>query len=262
MRPDRSLPGHGGRIQGHRPRRRQDVPVLITGESGTGKNLVARAVYRTAPERKRPFLALDSPPSRRPYSKASCSVMRRAGFTGADRRRIGKFEQCNGGTIFLDEIGDMSLATAGQGPALLAEKTLGARRRQRDDPHRRPRDRRHPPRPAAWCAEGRFRARPVLPASRVHDSLSAPAPAKRRPADAGDSLGALASVKSWDRCAAACSGGARAAPAWLLLAGQRPRASKRTRTGVSTHGAALLPAFLPKPLGSYGKCPGRGGGRD
>ncbi|MFH1941910.1 MAG: sigma-54 dependent transcriptional regulator [bacterium] len=94
-----------GRVAG------SDVNILLRGESGTGKELVARAIYQHSSRSHKPFLAINCAAIPETLLESELFGYEKGAFTGASRRKIGKFEQVDGGTIFLDEIGDMTLST-------------------------------------------------------------------------------------------------------------------------------------------------------
>ena len=98
-----------------------NMTVLITGESGTGKELIARALHEHSPRADKPFVALNTAAIPGDLLESELFGYEKGAFTGAEARRIGRFEQADGGTLFLDEIGDMSVELQTRMLRVLAE---------------------------------------------------------------------------------------------------------------------------------------------
>ncbi len=101
-----------------------DATVLIQGETGTGKELVAAAIHFNSPRRMMPFLAVNCASLHEELLESELFGHERGAFTGAEKQRIGRFEQAHGGTLFLDEVGDMSPRLQAKVLRVLQEKSF------------------------------------------------------------------------------------------------------------------------------------------
>jgi two-component system response regulator AtoC len=101
-----------------------DATVLLRGETGTGKELVARAIHRRSPRRDRPFVAVNCTAVPRELMESEFFGHEKGAFTGAVARRVGRFEQADGSTLFLDEVGDLDLAIQAKLLRVLQEQEI------------------------------------------------------------------------------------------------------------------------------------------
>ncbi len=103
---------------------KSNILVLITGESGTGKEVIANTIHYNSPRKKKPFVAVNVAAIPSDLIESELFGHEKGAFTGATGRRIGKFEEANGGTIFLDEIGEMEIGLQTKLLRVLQESTV------------------------------------------------------------------------------------------------------------------------------------------
>src|SRR6185437_5160315 len=202
-----------------------EASILVTGESGTGKEVLARYIHRKSKRAKSPFISVNCAAIPENLLESELFGHEKGAFTGAVARRIGKFEEANGGTLLLDEISDAS-PPPGQAAARHPGARDRSRRRHPADQGRYPPDRDFQPRPRSRGARRQFPRRPLFPPQRCQCPCPAAARAAARRRDAGRFL--RQEIRR-DECAAAApplAGFAREADP-SCLARQCPRARKR-----------------------------------
>jgi DNA-binding NtrC family response regulator len=231
----------------------QDFPVIITGESGTGKELVARAIHQHSGRAGRPFLALNCAAIPEALLESELFGHEKGAFTGANGRRIGKFEQCDGGTLFLDEIGDMPLGSQAKLLRVLQEQAferVGSNETIRTDVRLLAATHRDL---TAWSAEGKFR--PDLYYRLSVFTIPLP-PLRQRVED----LPALVQHYLRRFCGEMGREVREVDPEVLKRLGSyswpgnvRELQSVLKQALLRASGTILLPAFLPEPLGGSGE---------
>ena len=197
-----------------------NATVLLLGESGAGKELVARSIHRNSLRSRERFVQVNCAAIPEELIESELFGHEKGSFTGATEKQIGKFEQADKGTIFLDEVGDMSAKTQAKVLRVLQEGRGRAARLGADDQGGRPCDRRHEQGSRAGDREGHVPRGPLLPPERDPDPRAAAA----RPA------------RGHSGCSSATSPTCSAATTTAARSGSRRRRSStcRRRAGRAT----------------------------
>ncbi len=210
-----------------------EAVVLIQGETGVGKERVARALHLASGRRGR-FVAINCAAIPASLLESELFGHERGAFTGANVRRLGRFEQADGGTLLLDEIGDMPLELQAKLLRVLEQREIERLGGGGPDADRRARAGLHPPRPAPGGGRGPLPAGPLLPSGGLPSARPGPARPVRRPGPAAARVRRRAGGARGDRHDHARGGGRPPRPP---LAGQRARAAQLRRAP----GAAAWP---------------------
>jgi Response regulator containing CheY-like receiver, AAA-type ATPase, and DNA-binding domains len=158
--------GDAGRFRAIGRLAQSQITVLITGESGSGKEVIARALHDNSPRAGKPFVAVNTAAIPKDLMESEFFGHERGAFTGAATQRRGRFEQADGGTLFLDEIGDMPADLQTRPAARAPGWPVLPRRRCQLGAGRRARHRRHPPEPRTGGARRALPRGPVPPHQR------------------------------------------------------------------------------------------------
>ncbi len=197
----------------------RDIPIMIMGETGTGKELLAQAIHNDSPRAMSPFVAVNCASIPETLIESELFGYEDGAFTGARKKgAVGKILQANGGTLFLDEIGDMPFSLQARLLRVLQERMVTPLGQRQVDSRQRGTDLRHQPQSARTHGARPVPRRLVLPAQWPGGQAAAAARAHRpgnrgeeNPVDAKRNTAAITCRrKSW-RCSASTAGPATSA---------------------------------------------------